>query len=174
MLNSDHPSTLTISAQCIRLASFGFSLILAFAALLSAATVSASPAEDNKEKVLLEQQRKDYQAARTALRAGQLTRFRQLRASLADYPLVAYLDYYELNRRLSRLPNDDIDRFLAHYHDSHLADKLRHRWLLQLASRQQWTAYLSYHPQDTDNARLQCLALEAQHRLGDPSALSRA
>ena len=111
---------------------------------------------------LIVQQRQHYLSARDALRRGHMVNYRKYRDRLHGYPLTAYLDYYELNRRLRRLPFQDVDSFLEQHKDSYLGDKLRRRWLQQLALRKRWGDYLSYYDDNITSASLQCQALYAQ------------
>jgi soluble lytic murein transglycosylase len=120
---------------------------------------------------LLDEQRKHYLRARQALRQGHMVTFRKHRDRLHGYSLKIYLDYYELNRRLRRLPYQDVDTFLGRYADSHLGHKLRTRWLYQLGQHKQWRQFLNYYQPQTGNTRLQCLFLQARLEQGDAAAL---
>lgn len=137
-----------------------FALSLSALADTSVLSPKASP---------IELQRQHYLAARDALRRGHLTQYRKYRDRLHGYPLTAYLDFYELNRRLRRLPTEDIDTFLTRYDNSYLGDKLRYRWLQALAEKKRWSEFLQYYqPQMSDSTKLSCQALLARyHTEGD-------
>lgn len=123
---------------------------------------------------LLDQHRRHYLSAREALRRGQMVNYRKYRDRLHGYALTPYLDFFELNRRLRRLPSSDVDKFLQSHSGTHLGDKLRQRWLHQLAQRSRWSEFLSYYDDSLDNStRLQCQALLARHKTGDSSALNQ-
>ncbi len=119
----------------------------------------------------LEQQRQFYLAARNALQLKQYTVYQQYRDRLHGYPLSPYLDYYYLNRRLSRLPSEQVSQFLDSNSDSHLGDKLRQRWLLTLAKKNRWQEYLRFYSADLRSTTLSCFALQARHASGDELAL---
>ncbi len=139
---------------------------IALVLLLLAASLSVTAAPDRT------QERKDYAAAQKALKLNQLTQYRQLKARLTQYPLLPYLEFDELERKLNRLPQAEVESFLERYPDSYLADRLTHRWLRTLASQQKWTQYLHfYQPKFGKDAELACHALHARIKTGDVKAL---
>ncbi len=118
------------------------------------------------------QERKDYAAAHKALKDNQLSAYRKLLPRLQSYPLLPYLEYEELGRRLNSLPKKDVSDFFSRYPDSYLADRLAHRWLRTLASQQKWADYHHfYDPRLGSDPELACHALQARLALGDESAL---
>ena len=58
--------------------------------------------------------------------------------SLKKYPLYPYLVYQDYKRRISRIKDTDILTFLEHHKNSIMADKLRHRWLKNRATKGRW------------------------------------
>ena len=91
--------------------------------------LTALPPETPK----LLKQRQQFVRGRQALAAGDRSALYRLKKDLADYPLLAYLDYADLSVRLSRLGNKEIEAFLNKYRDSTFASHLLQRWLKNLA-----------------------------------------
>ncbi len=122
---------------------------------------------------MLVQQRQHYLSAREALRRGQMVNYRKYRDRLHGYPLAAYLDFFELNRKLRRLPINDVDKFLNDHPNTYVGDKLRQRWLHQLAKHSRWTDFLQYYDDKVvSSTSLKCRALYARHKTGDAQALT--
>ncbi len=115
-------------------------------------------------------QRQDYTAAKTALNQRQLNTYRKLVTKLEDYPLLPYLEYQDIGNRLNALPKADVAAFLSNYPGSYLADRLSHRWLRTLASRQQWQDYNTFYNPDLNDAELACHSLRARLEIGDKTA----
>src|SRR5690606_10074627 len=72
----------------------------------SAATKGAPTAVDRT------QMRKDFAAARKALSENRIDAYKKLLPKLRDYPLLPYLEYEELGRRLHTLPKAEVTTFL--------------------------------------------------------------
>lgn len=125
----------------------------------------------------LSDQRQWYKQARSALDASDQSRYQALRERLHDYPLLPYLDYQQLQRRLKQatpasLPYLDIDRFLDQQGDTYLGKLLLRRWLDTLASHQRWHEYRTYYSSTLSGASNQCLYLWSRFKTGDRNALS--
>jgi len=110
--------------------------------------------------------------ARDTLRKRQMVNYRKHRDRLHGYPLAAYLDYYELSRRLHRLPHQDVDHFLSTHANSYLSRRLRQRWLFTLAKRERWQDYLRYYSTTFSSTELACHQLNARIHTGDLTALA--
>jgi len=105
-------------------------------------------------------QRSLFIQAEQALQRGDLEQFRRLNRQLRDYPLQPYLDFAYLSKRLGSVDEDEIRRFLQHQQDTVVGERLRHRWLAQLAAQRRWSDYLGvYRP--TGRVSLQCHRLNA-------------
>ncbi|WGL17270.1 transglycosylase SLT domain-containing protein [Microbulbifer bruguierae] len=113
-------------------------------------------------------QREKLQEARGAIANNDQRRLKQLKKELADYPLLPYIDYWAISRDLSRLPYDDIDRFLETYDGTAIGDWLRIRVLRELGSRERFQAYLKYYrPEQIKRTQLRCYYVDALSRHGD-------
>ena len=111
-----------------------------------------------------------FVAADRALKAGDLTRFKQLTSQLHDYPLYPYLLYNYLRARLWKLKDEEIAGFLKHYGDLPMAGDIRRSWLKVLARRGHWQAYLdNYTPQR--DITLRCYQLLARIKTGNDTYL---
>ncbi|MGH8120105.1 MAG: hypothetical protein ACRESK_05760, partial [Gammaproteobacteria bacterium] len=118
----------------------------------------------------VEEQRKDYQNARKALRAGKVQEFLAIADRLKDYPLYPYLRYSYLQPRVGQVDAGEIQAFFAQYEDFPQADELRAQWLKQLARNKQWQIYFdNYTPQQ--DVVLQCNFLIARINTGNTSLL---
>ena len=107
----------------------------------------------------IEQQRRDYAAAMTALRTGELGRFTDLRERLNDYLLRGYLDYEFLKDRIAVTPPETLARFLDDNRDAQISDPLRRKWLHHLAKRGEWETLLREYRDVDDDAELNCQRL---------------
>ena len=139
------------------------------ASLLPAELPSALRTPQEK---LIKQQRQHYLQARDALRRGHMVNYRKYRDRLYGYPLASHLDYYELSRRLRRLPHKQVDEFLEAQQGSYLANRLLKRWLFILAKRQRWNDYRTYYQEGLGSTQLTCHQLNARLNTGDPTALT--
>ena len=118
----------------------------------------------------IEEQRKQYQDAKKALRSGKIEQFLHLTEALKDYPLYPYLRYNYLQPRLHKLGPEEIGDFLNQFTDFPLADSLRTKWLKQLSRTHQWQTYLdNYTPQE--DVSLQCNQLVARIKTNNKTLL---
>lgn len=125
-----------------------FVLILTSTAALSRATSS------------LENQRKYFVDAERALKRNDMSRYRPLKRKLADYPLLPYLTYDELQKRIKKLKSTEAEQFLTDNSESPLASRFRAIWLRELARRKQWWTYRTFYRADS-GTELQCHQLTA-------------
>lgn len=59
-----------------------------------------------------------YRQAYDAVRANDQARFQQIRARLTHYPLLPYLDYYQLAFRPGAADYNDVTRFIRQHGDT--------------------------------------------------------
>ncbi len=114
----------------------------------------------------LYEQRATYKKALDHLTAGRMTEFNTLRGELSDYPLRPYLDYYELQSRLSSVSPEVIENFRAANADLPVADIVFYRWLRRLGSQRHWETFLNYYEPGSD-AELKCYHLRALYGTGN-------
>jgi soluble lytic murein transglycosylase len=106
------------------------------------------------------QNRTTWQAAQSALRSGDLRRYRQLRGELDNYILRGYLDYEYLKDRISDTPKDSLHTFISSNLDSPVSGQLRLKWLQQLARQQDWTTFLREYRDVEQSSELNCQRLD--------------
>lgn len=133
------------------------------------------PAEDDKAaQKKAEQavaQREKLGEARAAIARNDGRALARLKRELRDYPLLPYMDYWALSRKLPQLPYSEIDAFLAEHDGTALGDWFRVRVLRELGSRGRFQAYLKYYrPEDGSRAALRCYYADALSRHGDKAA----
>ena len=109
--------------------------------------------------------RQRFLLAHQALAAKDAAAYRTLVNSIADYPLLPYLKYADLQTRLSSTGTQEVREFLQRYADSPLAASLRTQWLRVVIARNDWQVFLEdYQTQRTTDLR--CREIEARQRLG--------
>jgi soluble lytic murein transglycosylase len=140
---------------------------LAYAANLPVHAIQLSPpaAYSANETIdddiwYVNEQRKRFLRAESALRKRDMPRFLRLRDELENYPLYPYLEFADLSRRLGSTRDDEIEAFLARYSDTPLAWRLRGTWLKLLARRGHWEKFLDVYEQSND-ATMRCQWLRA-------------
>ena len=112
--------------------------VLAACAWWVAAPVEAR--EDAKAQRVL------FVKVESALKVGNRGLLKRHRAELQNYPLYPYLVRQDLHRRLANVKEDELIGFLNTYGGSvPVAEKLRHRWLKQLARRGRWNSFVDHY-----------------------------
>ncbi|WP_295801975.1 transglycosylase SLT domain-containing protein [uncultured Microbulbifer sp.] len=156
--------------------SFSFAVLTAVASAqqpVAAAAAGAAPADkqESDEVKAAEHaiaQREKLQEARLAIAHNDRRALDKLKRELKDYPLLPYLDYWAISKKLSRLPYDDIDAFLDKYDGTAIGDWMRVRILRELGSRDRFQAYLKYfRPEQNNRTSLRCYYVDALSRHGD-------
>ncbi|WP_428821423.1 transglycosylase SLT domain-containing protein [Microbulbifer sp. MCCC 1A16149] len=137
----------------------------------TAPSVATPPKAESKEVKAAQAavaKREKLQEARLAIARNDQRRLKQLKKELKDYPLLPYIDYWNISKRLSRLPYDDIDAFLEKYEGTAIGDWMRVRVLRELGSRERFRAYLKYYrPDEIRRTQLRCYYVDALSRHGD-------
>jgi soluble lytic murein transglycosylase len=82
-------------------------------------------------------------AARESFGKRDKARLAALRAQVveAKHPLAPWVDYWELNSRLTEARVDEIEAFYQRWPDSYVEDRLRNDWLLELGHRRDWVNF---------------------------------
>jgi soluble lytic murein transglycosylase len=107
-----------------------------------------------------EQNRRDFQVALDAARAGNAAKSRQLAERLEGYVLHPYLQYELIKDRVTSLPPEEVHKFLEAAAPAPVSDPVRKRWLRYLASRSDWENFMRDFRDVDDDAELQCLRLK--------------
>ncbi|MCZ6710285.1 MAG: transglycosylase SLT domain-containing protein [Gammaproteobacteria bacterium] len=121
---------------------------------------AATPADRD-----LYQQRGAYKTALDHLRAGRTRSFRAAKAELASYALFPYLEYHELQSRLSAAKTDEVVNFRAAHPDLPVARIMYWRWLKRLGQRREWRRFLDNY-ETADDPALRCYRLRALYGTG--------
>ena len=108
-------------------------------------------------------QRALFQQAEHAIKKGQIQYYRKLKQQLTDYPLLPYLEYKALKRKLSLVPASEIQAFMAKYSDTPQATRLLQKWLKTLARRGEWQTLVDNYFVN-GNRKLQCQFANALYK----------
>jgi soluble lytic murein transglycosylase len=133
-------------------------------ASVSAPKISETPSKTSKK---YSKQRVLYEQALTELRTGIGPRYRAIRAQLADYTLVQYLDYEALIGQLHDMKPHEAKAFLAEADETPLHDRFRHAYLLHKGRDRHWKSFLSVTEGAPRDVELQCYYYRAQRTVGD-------
>ncbi len=114
----------------------------------------------------IEEQRKDYLAAKKALDTKQYKTFGKIANTLKDYPLYPYLRYNYILKRLWKIDDAEVIDFLRRYSDLPVANYLRTSWLKLLVKRGHWQTFADHYlPQA--NIKMQCYHLQARMKMNN-------
>ncbi len=141
--------------------------ILLVAAALPAAMARAEPGT----AVGIEEQRRLFREAYEAAEKGDWGPAAAAGEALADYPLLPDLREAWLRANIRRTPAGEIAAFLERHAELPTADRLRNKWIYELARRDEWESFLAQydaHYAAAGVTRLDCMAAHARH-LADPS-----
>ena len=114
--------------------------------------------------------RNDYRQARAALDNRNYKEFRQLRATLDEYPLAGYLDYRFLLANPQQLNASSLETFERTHENARLAKYLKRKWLLTLVEKKDWGALITHFDPAVANTTLECGLLRARLQQ-DPALL---
>ena len=117
------------------------------------------------------EQRYHYELAKSALKNDDLTKYEAYYNLLGNYPLLPYLDYSFIKKRLYDFNFTEINRFLETNSGTFLEYRLREQLLHALAMKRRWQDYLQYYNNDMNQKALRCHALYARHATGDHAAM---
>ncbi|APZ41842.1 transglycosylase SLT domain-containing protein [Acidihalobacter ferrooxydans] len=112
-----------------------------------------------------------YQQALAALQADDFGRYRTLAAGLRGYILQPYLEFAYLKATLKTAEPATVNRFLRRNTRLPIDNTLRRAWLLELARRADWTAFLATDVSGNEGTRVACARVRA---LGATGQTARA
>ncbi|MDM5091976.1 transglycosylase SLT domain-containing protein [Aeromonas rivipollensis] len=110
-----------------------------------------------------------YREGYDAVRANDQERFQQIRARLNHYPLLPYLDYYQLAFRPGAADYNDVTRFIRQHGDTPQSNRLERSYLTYLAQSQQWSQFLRFYPAKPNSTDLLCMHYQARYYTGHKS-----
>ncbi|SOZ14884.1 putative SOLUBLE LYTIC MUREIN TRANSGLYCOSYLASE PRECURSOR TRANSMEMBRANE PROTEIN [Cupriavidus taiwanensis] len=108
-------------------------------------------------------------ALREAARKNDVERAYAISATLVDYPVPSYVEYFRIKPQLfdasglARIdaPDDQVRVFLQRYKGDAIADRMRNDWLLVLGKKRDWANFDVEYPQFAlkDDTQVECYAL---------------
>ena len=110
-----------------------------------------------------------FRQLRDAARKGDAERATELAASLRDYPVPSYVDYYLLKSDLRNADEAQVEAYLSRYRGTAIADRLRNDWLLVQGSQQNWASFDRHYPQFVldDDMQVKCYAMMSRADKGE-------
>jgi soluble lytic murein transglycosylase len=142
-----------------------YASLLALSSLLFSSYIAAASVDESHINSDLADQRALFLLAEQALEAGDQVSFQQLKDRLADYPLLAYLQYQEIVSTLELQTPNSIRTALKTLNGTPLQHQLLNSWLALLAEEELWYSYLSFS-QPGGSVKRQCHRLQAQIKTG--------
>jgi len=139
--------------------------IYLLAAYILAYSNAVFATESLYDEEALAQQRKEFLDGKKAVRKGQLSNYKRISERLKDYPLYGYLEYEYLRKRVHRVPDQLIKRFIDTYSDSPISSRLRSAWLRHLARKGRWNKFLEEY-QPGSSTKLRCSHALALFKVG--------
>ncbi|TPQ42091.1 MULTISPECIES: lytic transglycosylase domain-containing protein [Cupriavidus] len=110
-----------------------------------------------------------FVALREAARKNDVERAYAISATLVDYPIPSYVEYFRIKPQmfdgsgLARIdaPDDQVRAFLQRYKGQAIADRMRNDWLLVLGKKRDWANFDAEYPQFVlkDDTQVECYAL---------------
>ncbi|MGO4578580.1 transglycosylase SLT domain-containing protein [Cupriavidus sp. 2TAF22] len=110
-----------------------------------------------------------FVALREAARKNDVVRTDAISATLVDYPIPSYVEYFRIKPQmfdasgLARIdaPDDQVRAFLQRYKGEAIADRMRNDWLLVLGKKRDWANFDAEYPQFVlkDDTQVECYAL---------------
>ncbi len=122
-----------------------------------------------------------FVALREAARKNDVERAYAISATLVDYPVPSYVEYFRIKPQmfdssgLARIdaPDDQVRAFLQRYKGEAIADRMRNDWLLVLGKRRDWANFDAEYPQfvlkdDTQSSATRCCRARSRARMWRP------
>ncbi len=157
-------SVATLNCNILSTIIIKFTLIMVLLFVIGHANISVAE-QASITTVKREKQRQAFKKVEEKLRQGNRQLFKKLKQSLQDYPLYPYLEYWDIRKNLDKVSKTKVRKFLQTYKGSPVAEKLREKWLVRLAKKQQWKEYIRvYLP--SKEAEKQCYYLQALIKTG--------
>lgn len=117
------------------------------------------------------QERQWFREAEKALADNNQRAFKTLTGKLADYPLLAYLEYDAFKKNLDSATPRQVRNFLEENKDYPFHYHLLSAWLEKLAKRGDWKEFLVFYD-DRQETRFKCLYLKARLKSGKKSQIN--
>jgi len=115
----------------------------------------------------IEQQRKDFLKAETALNKGDKSGLQRLQKRIVDYPLYADLLYKQAMQTIDKTSDRQATANLKAVANTPLHKIYLKSWLRRLVSKRQWQKYIDRY-QSHLGTRYQCYYAQALYKTGNP------
>ncbi|MEG0820674.1 MAG: transglycosylase SLT domain-containing protein [Burkholderiaceae bacterium] len=153
--------------------------VYSVAATLLLATSFAPEAQPRRAPTVAESASADevFLAAREAARLGDRARLDALVPRLADHPLAAYAEFWQLQPRLKALEpglETELKAYFSRYPNTYPADRLRFEWLIALGKAGDFNRFdheLAPLIWNSDDAQLRCYVQASKLRRAAPAAV---
>jgi soluble lytic murein transglycosylase len=104
-----------------------------------------------------------FQAARKAYKDGDVATLEANLPLLREHELLPYVEYWRLSMDIEQAWPNQIQAFLSKTDGMLVAERMRAKWLRELARREQWTDFLAMSRQlSTWDTELTCYSLQAR------------
>ena len=116
-----------------------------------------------------------FLAARDAFRNGDIGALDAQLPLLSEHELLPYVQYWRLSLEIEQVQAAQIQNFLESVDGTLVADRMRARWMRQLAKQENWSEFLTVSKQlSTWDTELACDSLQARIALDESNALGEA
>lgn len=90
-------------------------------------------------------------------------------AQAARHPLTQWVDYWDMNVRITELTASDVESFYSRWKDTYVEDRFRNDWLLELGRRQDWSNFSADFPRFrmNDDREVTCYSLLVRQLKGE-------
>lgn len=122
-----------------------FNLFTAQSVLAASAEISQKNSFINTSSAQRLKQRQLYQQAQQAFNERRYSSFKQLTQQLQDYPLLPYLEYRSLTRRLDKLGDTEIKQFLKQHDNTVTGDRFRLKVIALSVRNANWQKLIDYY-----------------------------
>jgi len=147
-------------------------LTLSTAALVTGTAACAAPADDT-----LSGDDQTFIQLREAARSNDAAKAAQLAATIPNYPVPSYLEYFQIKPQLfdssgrarPDAPDAPVLSFLQRYDGQAIADRMRNDYLLVLGARHDWRNFDEQYKRFVldDDTQVKCYALESRAARGE-------
>ncbi|WP_179405440.1 lytic transglycosylase domain-containing protein [Burkholderia guangdongensis] len=147
-------------------------LTLSAALLVAGTAACAAPSDDT-----LSGDDQTFIQLREAARRNDAAKAAQLAASIPNYPVPSYVEYFQIKPQLfdsaghARLdaPDAPVQSFLQRYDGQAIADRMRNDYLLVLGARHDWRNFDDQYKRFVldDDTQVKCYALESRAARGE-------
>jgi soluble lytic murein transglycosylase len=123
-----------------------------------------------QNELSLTEQRQLYDRAQRWLDDKQVTKYRQVRHQLVDYPLTPYLDYRVLLIDIGDKSPQTVQQFIDTHQTFPFSNRIRAPYLQALAKKQKWQTLLAFQKAEPNQEQYRCYYYSALLHTGEKRA----